>query len=319
MIVNRQGVKHARTRQGVIVGLGAMRTYGNNIRIVLFLFFLPLITLARPGVLGALAVNSPRLPFHQADKKRLGGWLVTRLLVVRSIKRAFAGVFIHVDPAVLRLRGVPPVPVIFCSTHSSWWDGYMTFVCNSRIFHHDGYLMMEEANLARYGFFTWLGVFGVDRDDPRKALASIEYITDIMRNRRGTSLWMFPQGTITHPDRRPLKLYGGVANIARKLRRCAVVPVAMRYEFMLGQAPDAFIRIGAPLMLDLEAAHLSSRDLNSLIEGALTATMDALHNDVVAGNLQSYRHVLDGRGSVNRVWDAVVGLVGRLKSVLARG
>ncbi len=250
-------------------------------------------------------------PFHAARKNPLGELVVSRLLVLRPMRKTFGGVYIYADPAARRLRGKPPLPVIFCSTHTGWWDGYMTFVCNSRVFKHNGYLMMEEENLARYPFLTWVGVFGVDRHNPRAALASIEYIVEKLKNKQGASLWMFPQGTITHPDRRPLRLYGGVANIVRRLGLCAVVPVAMRYEFLMEQAPDAFIRIDAPLIFDIEEARLSSQGINKRLEEALTATAGRLHDDVMSGRAEGYKRALGGRGSVNRAWDGVLKLVGR--------
>jgi 1-acyl-sn-glycerol-3-phosphate acyltransferase len=163
---------------------------------------------------------------------------------------------------------------------------------------------------------TWAGVFGIDRHDPRKALASIEYIVGILSERPNAALYMFPQGTITHPDRRPLGLYGGVGNIARKLPKCAVLPVAVRYEFLLEQAPDILVRIGAPLRFDMGRERLSSAQVNARIEDAMTATTDSLHADIVAGELQAYRRVLRGRGSVNRAWERVTGAVGRVRALL---
>ena len=37
-------------------------------------------------------------------------------------------------------------------THSGWFDGHIAFILNERVFHYDGYMMMEEVNLARYFF-----------------------------------------------------------------------------------------------------------------------------------------------------------------------
>ena len=256
------------------------------------------------------------LPFHTANKNVVGGWVLTRLLLMRSLRRAFGGVYLSLDPAARGLRDEPGVPVIYCSTHSGWWDGYVSYVVNEATLRRDGYLMMEEVHLAGVPFMTWAGVFGIDRHDPRKALASIEYIVGILSERPNAALYMFPQGTITHPDRRPLGLYGGVGNIARKLPKCAVLPVAVRYEFLLEQAPDILVRIGAPLRFDMGRERLSSAQVNARIEDAMTATTDSLHADIVAGELQAYRRVLRGRGSVNRAWERVTGAVGRVRALL---
>ena len=258
------------------------------------------------------------LPFHPANKNVVGNWVLTRLLVLPALRRAFGGVYLYLHPEARQLRAEPDVPVIYCSTHPGWWDGYLSYVVNDKTLQRDGYLMMEEVHLAGVPFATWGGVFGIDRHDPRKALAAIEYIVDILTQRPNTALYMFPQGTITHPDRRPLGLYGGVGNLARKLRRCAVLPVAVRYEFLLEQAPEVFVRVGAPLRFDMRSERLPSAEVNARIEAATTGTADRLHTDIVAGDLHAYRRVLRGRVSVNRRWERVAGLLGRLRDRLQR-
>jgi 1-acyl-sn-glycerol-3-phosphate acyltransferase len=242
-------------------------------------------------------------PFTPARKNRLGEWILTRLVVQPSLRRAFGGVYAYVDRETLALRGRVPFPVIFCATHSGWWDGHLAYILNWRIFRHDAYLMMEEKQLRRYLFFTWAGVFGIDREDPHKALASVRYITRILLERPNTVLWMFPQGKMAHPDVRPLGLYGGAANIARRVGRCALVPVALRYDFLMEQAPDAFVRIGAPLQVEQDSL---SAELTEQLRVALTETADRLHNDVASYDLQGYRRILSGRGSINAFWDRIL-------------
>ena len=249
------------------------------------------------------------LPFIPASKNVLGEWLVTRLVVEPALRRAFGGVYLHVDRATLRLRGRPPFPVIFCATHSGWWDGHTAYIINKKVLRHDGYLMMEEVNLRRYPFFTWGGVFGIDRHDARKAIASIEYVTRLLKEGEGNALWMFPQGTMRHPDARPLRVYGGAAHIARRLGRCALVPVAIRYDFLLDQAPYAFARIGPPIQVGLE--QVRTRDLTAQLAAAMTEAADRLRADVLDYNTQPYRRILAGRRSINELWDGLLRLVKR--------
>src|SRR5947207_2928655 len=133
--------------------------------------------------------------FHRANKNPPGEWLVNHLLILPAARRAFAGVYVYAHPDALRMRGRGcPLPVIFCATHAGWWDGYMAAIINRKVFKHDGYLMMEEASLKRVPFFTWTGVFGVDRDNPREALASIEYSFQLLAGGPGRAVWIFPQG-----------------------------------------------------------------------------------------------------------------------------
>jgi hypothetical protein len=98
-----------------------------------------------------------------------------------------------------------------------------------------------------------------------------------------------------------------------------VVPLAVRYEFLLEQAPDIFVRIGAPLRFDLERERVSSADVNARIEAAMTDLSDRLHDEVVKGDLQAYRRVLTGRGSINQTWGRVVSAVGRVRALFGKG
>jgi chlorobactene lauroyltransferase len=245
-------------------------------------------------------------PFHKANKNRLGGWVVYRFLLSAGLKRAFSGLYVSIAPSTLRLWHDTAYPVIFCMTHSGWFDGHIAAVLNKRVFKHDAYLMMEEPNLARYFFFTWAGVFGVDRDHPRNALASIHYISDILKSGPNKSLWMFPQGIMRHPDARPIEVFGGAANIARRVGGCYIVPVAIRYDFTVDQAPGAFVRIGPPILFDAHAVSGGSREVTQMLGEALEVEADRLHNDIAGYDTQAYKRILAGRGSVNKGWDAVV-------------
>lgn len=245
-------------------------------------------------------------PFHKANKNALGEWVVYRFLLSAGLKRAFSGLYVSIAPAALRLRHDTAYPVIFCMTHSGWFDGHIAAVLNRRVFKHDAYLMMEEPNLARYFFFTWAGAFGIDRDHPRNALASIQYITDILKNGPNKSLWMFPQGIMRHPDARPIEVFGGAANIARRMGRCYVIPVAVRYDFTVDQAPGAFVRIGPRILFDADSATDGTRELTERLSEALEVEADQLHSDVAAYETHVYKRILAGRGSVNKGWDVVV-------------
>jgi len=244
--------------------------------------------------------------FHKANKNSLGEWVVYRFLLSAGLKRAFSGLYVSIAPSTLRLRHDTADPIIYCMTHSGWFDGHIAAVLNKRVFKHDAYLMMEEPNLARYFFFTWAGVFGIDRDHPRNALASIHYISDILNSGPNKALWMFPQGVMRHPDARPIEVFGGAANIARRVGRCYIVPVAIRYDFTVDQAPGAFVRIGPPILFNASSAIGSAREVTQILGQAMEVEADCLHNDIAAYNTHAYKRLLAGRGSVNKGWDAVV-------------
>jgi chlorobactene lauroyltransferase len=228
-----------------------------------------------------------------------------------ALKRAFRGVYARVDPAAMRAARDRGTPVIFCATHSGWWDGHMAFILDRQVFRRKPYVMMEERQLSRYLFFTWIGAFGVVREDARSAFESIGYIGEVLSKEPEASLWMFPQGEMRHQDERPIRIFAGAARVARELERCALVPVALRYDFGREQAPAAYARVGEPITAG-RGSTISSKEQTTLLQEAITVEADRLRDDVYALNLGAYRPLLRGRGSVNKNWDRVRAFAGKL-------
>ena len=80
------------------------------------------------------------------------------------MSRQMAGSFRAVRLAKPGLPSIPPDrPVVVFSNHPSWWDPAFVIVLHPRLFpDREGYGPMEEAMLARYGFFRRIGLFGVE-------------------------------------------------------------------------------------------------------------------------------------------------------------
>ncbi len=215
----------------------------------------------------------------------------------------------------LNVSQTPDLPTIFCPNHSNWFDGYLCLVLARKVIHHEPYLMMEERNLARYRFFTWAGVFGVDRDDARAAVASLDYAADLLRGHPERGMYIFPQGTMVPNERRPLHLYSGAARLAQRVGRVRVVPVAFRYEFLQEQRPEAFMSLGPSRVVTKED---SPRAVTAWLSDAITAELDALTTDVVAERLASFTTVMQGRGGIDRAFDRLASRERRESRRLAR-
>jgi hypothetical protein len=242
----------------------------------------------------------PRPAYLPARKNGPGGQLVGWLMRW-SMRRHFR----HVLARYRGDRGVldPALPLIYLTSHVAWWDGYLMYLVNRRLFApRDGYLMMEERQLARYGFFRWVGCFSVDRDHPRRALASLHYAADLLTAAPNRALVLFPQGVIVPNDRRPLHLETGVARLVRRLGRALVVPVALRYEFLGEQHPTAFASAGTPLLVQASQTRAVTTFMALLTE-QLTAEMDGLRAAVVDDATHDFTPLLAGSRSVNEAFD----------------
>jgi chlorobactene lauroyltransferase len=242
----------------------------------------------------------------------------------------------HFNSVQLRDRGrlaedTGSLPILMLANHSSWWDGYFAWLIAHSVERQDHYLMMEEANLRRYRFFTWAGCFSVDRMHGRAALASIHYAAHLLKERPGRAVWIFPQGEIVPNDRRPLRCYSGIGHLVRQVGAARCYPVALRIEYGGEQRPDVFISIGPGRELRMagngahvpgderlwQAAHehggrdgqlcgSTARDLAAILATDLTAELDRLRDDVLAGSTADFTVLLHGRRSMNRLYDAMM-------------
>jgi 1-acyl-sn-glycerol-3-phosphate acyltransferase len=241
-----------------------------------------------------------------ARKSRLANALIYRALVVSAVRASFHTVNLRQDgPPPGPLTGASGAPVVLFANHCSWWDGYMLMLANQRRWRLDAYLMMEERQLARYPFFRYAGAFSVDRDNPRSAARSIAYAAQLLTAAPGRGLLIFPQGRILANDRRPLGFYGGAGHLVKRLETCLARPVALRYEFIGEQKPDAFISIGAPL--HFAAPNDAPRDITARLEASLAAELDRVRDEVLEYRFAGYDLLASGAWSVNRLWDAARG------------
>jgi len=249
--------------------------------------------------------NTAAQPSILARHSRVGDALIYWALVRSAIWSHFARVW-------LRVEGPIPTPadgpLIFYLNHPSWWDGYMAHVLNRMVLGNrfQAFCMMDERELRRYRFFTWIGAFSVNRQDARSALSSVAYIGRLLAARRERALAIFPQGEIMPNDRRPLQLFSGMAHVAQRAGGATLWPVALRYEFRGQQRPEAFIRAGpahyAPATSD-------TRALTAEACVRLTAACDALRDDVIGGQLEGYHTLLRGRPGPDKIFDAARGLL----------
>ncbi len=240
---------------------------------------------------------TPRFP---ARKTRVHEVAIYRALVRPSIRRMFYRVAIFAP----HREDWSQLPTLFYSNHVSWWDGYLAFFLAHERWRLDGYLMMEEPQLRRYRFFQRCGCFSVSRHEPREAMRSIAYAAQLLRGHTSRAVWIFPQGEIVPNDRRPLATFAGAAHIARRAAPVRCVPVALRFEFLGEQRPEALIRLGEPHIVESG----DTRPLHDEMDRRLLAEVDALHDDVISGATVRYPTILAGRTSTNVFWDRLRGM-----------
>jgi chlorobactene lauroyltransferase len=203
----------------------------------------------------------------------------------------------------------PSIPVLWYGNHSSWWDGYVPFALNQLLWKREGYVVIEDKQLSRYQFFRWAGGFSINRSDARAAMASLNYAARLLIEGRNRALLIYPQGEIAGNDSRPLRFFTGLGHVVKTALRertpLALVPLALRYEFIGEQKPEAFASFGPPLILT--ESTVNPKTLTVELENALTAELDQLRDDVAHYQFDGFTTLISGGLSINRIFDRVLG------------
>jgi chlorobactene lauroyltransferase len=182
------------------------------------------------------------------------------------------------------------LPLIIYVNHSSWWDGLLVFHILQN-FNFVSFVMMEEKHLLKYSFFRRLGAFSVDRDNPRDAIKSIEYISEILNNNNACVLVIFPQGKLAHNDKRPFYFYNGISRIVEKIKNCQLASLSIRIEHLKEFKPQIFVKIEEPEKIEVNSMFMSKLFTKHLSD-KMTFCLDHLKNDIVNNQTQKYQDIL---------------------------
>lgn len=187
-------------------------------------------------------------------------------------------------------KGASRVPKLIYVNHSSWWDGLVAFQISSTL-KMDSFLMMEEKQLERLFLFRKLGAFSVIREKPFEAMKSINYAADLLKENSQRTLWIFPQGEILPNDIRPVKFYGGVSRIIKKIGQCAVFPLALRYEFLGEFKPVIFAKAGNSQFIDA-AKKFNIKCATKSFEEKIVSLLEEIKNDILTKNFDGYKNII---------------------------
>lgn len=190
-------------------------------------------------------------------------------------------------------------PTILYANHTNWWDGFIGFQLTSNYLKVDDHLMMDIEQMHKYKFFKYVGVFSVNRKDAREGIESINYAAELLR---GTQkyLWIFPEGEMSVQDHEPITFYGGITRIAEKLGKVNLVPVSFRYEFIMEQRPEVFIKIGKP---DVVYNIDDVKSYTLYLQNKLAEDVKKLRDDVINKKFDGYKIIFEGMHSRNKAVD----------------
>ncbi|MEN0076312.1 MAG: lysophospholipid acyltransferase family protein [Paracraurococcus sp.] len=212
----------------------------------------------------------------------------------------------HLRAVRLARWGAPPPeapdrPLVVYANHPSWWDGVAFMLYATALFPgRRMFIPMEAAALARYRFMRRLGVFGVERDSPRGAVAFLRAAGAVLAE-PAHMLWMNAPGRFMDVRERPVPVAPGLVRLAELAPRARFLPLALEYPFWSERAPEMLAGFGAPL----EGAALAGQPREARAESlarALEATMDRLAGDAMARDPARFQPLLRGRAGMGGLY-----------------
>lgn len=201
-------------------------------------------------------------------------------------------------------------PLIVFANHPSWWDGIAFVLLSNALFPaRRQFVPMDAEALARYGFFKRLGVFGVEQQTPRGAIAFLRQSEALLRT-PSHMLWMNAPGRFADVRERPVPIAPGLLRLPELAPDAVFLPLALEMPFWTERKAELLAAFGDPI----EAATLAAlpRDARrDAFAAALATTMDRLAADAIARDPARFRALEQGRegmGGMYQAWQRVKAL-----------
>jgi 1-acyl-sn-glycerol-3-phosphate acyltransferase len=214
----------------------------------------------------------------------------------------------HVRAVRLARWGLPPAdddptrPLVVYANHPSWWDGVAFMLYSTALFPgRRMFIPMEATALGRYGFMRRLGVFGVEQQSARGAVAFLRTAKDVLAA-PGSMLWMNAPGRFMDVRERPVPIALGLARLAELAPSARFLPMALEYPFWAERAPEMLCAYG-PALDGTALAALPRAIRGEALARALEATMDRLAADALARDPDRFHAILSGKEGMGGVYE----------------
>jgi hypothetical protein len=157
---------------------------------------------------------------------------------------------------------------LYICNHHYWWDGLTPLVLNEFIFHQKARAVMEDKQMIEFPFFSKIGAFSINRENPKSALKSMKYGSDWL-NESNTCLFLYPEGKFSKPTDR-ISIEPGITKLLDWSPDCDLVNISMFISYQSGDKPDFFIDISPPISHpNLEYKSVAVTEVNEIMNSNL--------------------------------------------------
>lgn len=118
---------------------------------------------------------------------------------------------------------------------------------------------MEDKQMREYTFFSKIGAFSINLEDPKSSIRSLRYAVESME-RKNSCLFIYPEGKITPLSDSPPYFKKGLSWLYTETQDVDFVPIHIYAHFIRSSKPELYISIGESVN------HDKSLDRNKLTE-----------------------------------------------------
>lgn len=160
----------------------------------------------------------------------------------------------------------PNSRTVYFLNHNYWWDGLLPLYLNEKYFNQKARALMEDTQMRQYRFFSRIGAFSIDLNNPKSSILSLRYALESMK-RDNASLYIYPEGKIVTVSEKTSELKQGLAWVYQNTEDIDFVPIGLFIDHSKQSKPDFNIYIGNSVNYDKqlhrsELTDLFERDLN---------------------------------------------------------
>jgi len=120
-------------------------------------------------------------------KNKLIHWFFNRY-ILRIVERSFQSVNFNA------IETDPDKAVLLIANHYSWWDGFLLYYLNAKLFKRNFRIMVLEQTMKEFAFFKFLGAYSVNKNT-KGIIESLEYTAELLADPHNLVV-IFPQGKI---------------------------------------------------------------------------------------------------------------------------
>lgn len=121
---------------------------------------------------------------------------------------------------------------------------------------------MEDKQMRQYTFFSKIGAFSINLEDPKASISSLRYAVESMK-RESSCLFIYPEGRITPVSERQPDFRKGLAWLYQNLDEIDFIPIAIYSHTLRSSKPELYASIGKSSDHDKS---LSKSELTELFE-----------------------------------------------------